>query len=427
VWVSFGFSANPYETGPVPLSDDGEFLLVGRDTEVADLSARLAASSTIPVLVGANGVGKTSIVRVAAHRLSRASRNDGPRYLALDPPLQLDGGQGLDRFEQDAYYRLAKVLLDDEEFLVRRSVPKQQIKKLRRWLRDPAASQRAFGVTTPFVGGSLQTSTAPSNSGGFKDAGMQMMVGEWLDLCFPDSQSGGVVCLIDNLEILRTSKQAREAVEALRDGLFARNGLRWVLCGTPAVIGGGALFSARMEGRIAPPNRIHPVAAELAPELVTRRLVRFGSPHAYAPVNGTDFRRIYAIVNSRLRSALDLCQEYSLFLHGQGSRPDDSQRSVALERWLAAKANDFTPGPSDVPSASWRLFDRLSELEGEIRSGEAALLGPRFNSIEKLSAAATSLCQTGLLERVEVDEGDYLLQVTTPGWLVAWQRRNFQV
>jgi hypothetical protein len=426
MWAALGFSRNPYDTEPVPPSDDGDFLLVGRDAEVADLTARLTAGSTIPVLVGANGVGKTSIVSVAAYRLSRARSDDGPRYLVLDEPLQLSSAQTLDRFVRDAYYRIAKVLLDEPELLARRGVKKGQVKALRRWLRDPDARQRSFGVSTPFGGGSLQTGGTPSNSEGFKGAGMQMMVDEWLDRCFAESTSGGIVCLIDNLEILKTSAQAREAVEALRDGLFAKRGLRWVLCGTPAVIGGGALFSARMEGRIAPPIQIRPVASELAPELVTRRLERFGSSEAYAPVDGQGFERVYAVVNSRLRYALDLCQEFAFFLHAQGRRPVDADdRAEILDSWLAVKANEFAQAASDVPARSWRLLDDLTDLGGEIRGREADVC--RFDSAEDLAAAATSLCRTGLLERIEADEGDYVLQLTTPGWLVSFQRRDYEL
>jgi hypothetical protein len=423
MWAAFGFARNPYDTEPVPPSDEGDFLLVGRDAEVADLVARLTAGSTIPALVGANGVGKTSIFSVAAYRLSQARSDDGPLYLALDAPLQLNSTRSLDQFVQDAYYRIAKVLLDEPELLARRGVKKKEIKALRRWLRDPDARQRTFGVSTPIIGGSLQTGATPSGSEGFKGAGMQMMVDEWLDRCFGEPGSGGIVSLIDNLEILGTSAHAREAVEALRDGLFAKRGLRWVLCGTPAVIGGRALFSARMEGRIAPPIDIGAVPSELAPDLVTRRLERFGTSEAYAPVDGQGFERIYGVVNSRLRYALDLCQEFAFFLHAQGRRPaDPGERLEILESWLAGRANEVARGASDVPARSWRLFDDLVDIGGEIRSSEADVC--RFDSAEDMAAAATSLWRTGLLERIEADEDNYVLQVTTPGWLVSFERSN---
>lgn len=424
-WADFGFSHNPYGTEPVPSTDDGDFLLVGREAEVAELTTRLSASSTIPVLVGANGVGKTSIVSVAAYRLSQASSLDGSFYLALDPPLQLKPTQSLDRFEQDAYYRIAKALLGEPEFLVRRGVRKRQIKALRRWLREPNSSQRGFGLTSPLGGASVQTGVTPSQSEGFRDAGMKMMVDEWLNECFPGVGSGGIVCLIDNLEILRTSDQARQAVEALRDGLFARPGLHWVLCGTSAVLGGGALSSARMEGRIAPPIDIRPVAATLAPELISRRLRRFGSPAAYAPVDERGFDLLYAVVHSRLRSALDLCQEFALFLHLQERRPDVDERLPLLERWLAAKTNGLAPAQFGIPARSWRLFDELCDLGGELRGREAEICG--FSSAEELAAAATSLSHAGLLQRFEADDRDYVLQATTPGWLVRYQRRNYEV
>jgi hypothetical protein len=426
-WAAFGFSRNPYDTHPVPPSDDGDFLLVGREAEVADLMARLTSGTTIPLLVGNNGVGKTSIVSVAAYRLSAASVEDGPRYLALDPPLQLDSVQTRDRFVRDAYHRIAKVLLDERELLLRSGVKRGEIKALRRWLRDPEAKPRAFGLSTPFGGINWQTGGEASSSDGFTNFGMPAMIDDWLGRCFADQQSGGIVCLIDNLEILNTSAQAREAVEALRDGLFVKPGLRWVLCGTPAVVGGAALFSSRMEGRISPPVSIEPLPLELAPELVTRRLQRFGSPEAYAPVDGEGFERIYAVVRSRLRYALDLCQEFAFFLATQTQRRPMGavERLEVLDDWLAQKASEFAEPAAQVPARSWRLFEDLTDLGGEISGHQADMC--RFETAEDLAIAAAPLIRAGLLERTETDQGDYVLQATTPGWLVRFQRRGFEL
>jgi hypothetical protein len=423
VWAEFGFNQNPYATVPIPPTDLGESLLVGRDQEVLDLVARITATTSIPVLVGANGVGKTSIVSVATHRLQKGSAGRRPRYLSLYPPLQLPLSGDHQAFERLAYYRIAGVLLENTKFLRDCGVKRGDIKRLGNWLRNPAESQRGGGISTPVVGVTVQSGSTPSGSDGFMNAGMQMMVSDWLDLCFHDSENGGIICVIDNLEILKTSGRARASIESLRDGLFAKNGLRWVLCGTPAVAGGGALFSARMEGRIAPPIEIQPVPSGYASELISRRLQHYGSVGSYSPVDEMGFQHIYSIVNSRLRSALDLCQEYAIYLYGQERRPGESERVAVLDRWLAAQAASYSLGAGGVEARSWRLFDGLTDLGGEVRGAEAEIL--RFASPADLAAGAVSLISAGLIEKVDLDGGDFLLGVTTPGWLVRFQRRNW--
>lgn len=424
LWAAFGFSQNPYSPLPVPATIVGDTLLVGRDAEVAEVTARLSAGSMIPVLVGANGVGKTSIVSVATYRLSRIRNVGGPVYLTLDEPLQLDPTTSVEQFVQDVYYRVAKVLLKEEKLLTQHGVRKRKIAAFRRWLNEPETRQRGFGLSTPVGGGSVQTGGMP-NEAGFRDGGMRTMVEDWLGLCFPEAEKGGIVCSIDNLELLRTSAKARETLEALRDGLLAKPGLRWVLCGTPIVLGGGALNSARMEGRIAVPTYIQPVEAALVPELIARRIRHYGSPEAYAPVDGQGLECLYAVVHSRLRSALDLCQEFALFLHLQERRPDPEGRLQMLSVWLAEQANRFTPRRPPLSAPSWRLFDDLGDIGGELRGKESQILG--YPRTEDLVAAASSLHYAGLVERVDMDDGDFVLQVTTRGWLVRYQRRDYSV
>lgn len=422
-WAEFGFSQNPYATAPIPASEFGEYLLVGRERELLDLAVRITSSTTIPVLVGANGVGKTSIVSVASHRLRSESQGHWPRYLILQPPLQLGSASDVEAFERAAYYEIAKVLLEEQDLLRQCGVRRAQIRSLSRWLKNPTARQNSFGISTPLGGGSLQTGTTPSDSEGFKSAGLKIMIDDWLEKCFPDFESGGIICVIDNLEILKSSERARTAVEALRDGLFSRTGLRWVLCGTPTVAGGGALFSARMEGRIAPPIEIRPLPQDIAPELISRRLQLYGSDAAYVPVDERMFQRIYSLVNFRLRSALDLCQQYAIFLHGQNLRPQGAERSELLDRWLASKSTEYTPPKDAIGARSWRLFDELCDVGGEVRGVDADIL--RFSDALTLEEAATPLVRLGLVDRAELDLGEFLLSVTTPGWLVSFQRRDF--
>jgi hypothetical protein len=46
----------------------------------------------------------------------------------------------------------------------------------------------------------------PSTSSGFSAAGFRNTIRMWLEMAFPTRSSGGFLCVIDNLELLETSR-----------------------------------------------------------------------------------------------------------------------------------------------------------------------------------------------------------------------------
>ena len=64
-----GFYPLAFQQTSLPPDETGEKLLVGRDAELTQLVSRLQDSTKIPIVEGLNGIGKTSLVNVAAHRL----------------------------------------------------------------------------------------------------------------------------------------------------------------------------------------------------------------------------------------------------------------------------------------------------------------------------------------------------------------------
>ena len=72
LWSDLNFRRNPYTVAPLPATEEGERLLVGRDRELAQLAMMLSSSTTHPTIEGENGVGKTSLVAVAGYRTKRS-------------------------------------------------------------------------------------------------------------------------------------------------------------------------------------------------------------------------------------------------------------------------------------------------------------------------------------------------------------------
>src|SRR5215217_7770311 len=62
IWPQFGFRENPYDNQGLPGDETGDHLLVGRETEVAEVQRKIASAGTHPSVEGLAGVGKTSML-----------------------------------------------------------------------------------------------------------------------------------------------------------------------------------------------------------------------------------------------------------------------------------------------------------------------------------------------------------------------------
>jgi hypothetical protein len=84
LWDELGFRENPYSTDPVPPNDEGVQLLVGREGELQQLRRTITSSGNHTTIEGANGVGKTSLVGIAAYTLLQdylADRANKPLFI----------------------------------------------------------------------------------------------------------------------------------------------------------------------------------------------------------------------------------------------------------------------------------------------------------------------------------------------------------
>ena len=66
-YASYGLTESPFHVYALGADDRGVRLLVGRDTEISLVAQRLHKHGKITCLDGHVGVGKTSLVNVAAY------------------------------------------------------------------------------------------------------------------------------------------------------------------------------------------------------------------------------------------------------------------------------------------------------------------------------------------------------------------------
>ncbi len=413
-WLSeFGFTKNPYDTMALPASVEGDALLVGRDEEVNFLIQQLTSSSLIPLLYGENGVGKSSIANVAAFRLSQKHSQGNTRYFSLKMK-SIQGNQLADLagFERSIYQEILFLLLDNRKFLERRNIKKREIIKVNKLIRQLGNIGGGGGVGLV----SLNIDYVPNP---FAENSLPSIARSWLEKCFSGCYSGGIICVIDNLENNGTSSQVKKSVESLRDTLFTMPGLLWVFCGTPIAVE-GMRTSRLLQGYLAE-KRIYPIEDSLVPTVVERRIAFYGNVNVDPPIDKDLFETLYTIVNKQLRVAFTLCQEFATFLFNNPVWRHNSRKSE-FKTWIDQMASDLPEREYEIPNESWQLFEKIITFGSDISSNDLELLG--LSDVEELNRLALPLKFHRLLEIVETDDG-FVVRITRDGWLVNYKRHNY--
>lgn len=426
-WRELGFKGSPYDTDPVPASDEGEKLLVGRDAELDRVRRYIAASALHPTIEGENGVGKTSLVAVAGHQLRRSFEAGESRQLIipLGPTFQLSKGDTADAFERKVYYQVAQAFVEHRRILEAAALKAPDTRRVDKWLSQPLARGGGLGGSAMGFGAQGSAGSTPNTSTGFDQAGFQATVASWLTECFPDRATGAFLCVLDNLELLETSQAARSVLESLRDSVLSQTGLRWVLCGARGIVRTGA-SSPRLEGRLREPLVLRPIPEASVAEVVARRIEAYRlRPGARAPVGRNGFRHIYEILNGNLRNALKFADDYSFWLidEGQSEKAGDPD---LLEAWLSDTADRYVEDTTQVRPRAWELFEGIVQMDGSCSPSDYEVFG--FNSSMAMRPHIKSLEDANLLQSSidETDQRRKTISVTPRGWLVQYQRSGYQ-
>lgn len=411
-WLTeFGFKKNPYDTMALSSSEEGSQLLVGRDKEVDFLTQQLTTSSMIPLLYGENGVGKSSIANVAAYRLSQKYNQGNRRFFSLKL-RSIQGTQlsDLKEFERSIYHDIIYLLLNNKKFLRNRGIKRREIFKVEMLTRRMGNIGGGLGPVT------MQYTPNPS-----AENYLPNIARNWLEKCFTGSFSGGIICVIDNLENSGTPNKVKSIVESLRDTLLTIPGLLWILCGTPTAVD-GVRTSRLLQGYIAE-KQIYPINENVVPIVVERRITVYGDKNFDPPVDKELFEILYAIVNKQLRVAFTLCERFAIFLY-DNSVWKSNDRKNEFRTWINQIAFNLPDKENEISDESWRLFDKITTLGSDISSADLELLS--MSSVEEFNKFALSLKTKRLLEIIETDDG-FMIRVTKEGWLVNYKRHNYGI
>ncbi|MEM9010448.1 MAG: hypothetical protein AAGE18_04425 [Pseudomonadota bacterium] len=423
MWEQFGFTQNPYDHFPVSADDAGERLLVGRSKELEALMLRIKGRNAIPILEGDIGIGKTSIIAVSSFKLEREFLiNGGQCYLTLNKPFQIEPSQAINQFSENVYREILIKIHEMRNELIDRSVDVGDTKKLYDWL----SSEQYLNISGSVGGFGGGFSNSPNMTEGFSSLGFQNNVNQLLKKMFPHKKKGGIICVIDNLELLEKSSKARATLEAMRDKVLTAHGLIWIVCGARGIVRGVA-SSPRLQGYLSNPIDIKPIPLDRIQDLIQRRVSEYKDENqkTNCPVEQEGFNHIFKICNENLRISFKFCCDFAEWLiDNPQEKLDSSEKLELLKVWLAGEADEFLRDAKLTPKP-WEIFDRIIENGGSIAPSDHPDFG--YETPMAMRPHIKALEDAGLVESTidETDQRRRTIAVTPKGWLISYSRRGY--
>ncbi len=423
IYKDWGFNESPFNTGALQPDEIGSTLLVGRDKEIDQILRRLFNPPASVTVEGLNGVGKTSLVNVALYQAYLNFFNEKTRtlFIPCGRTFQLTAETGLDEFVSNVYLEIAQTLIKRSEELenLGYSLPSNS-ESIDKWLNSPHISTWQATLGPIGAGRNMETNT----SDGFKDSGLRAKVDGWLKEIFPTQEHGAVVCIIDNLELLETSEQARRQLERLRDEILTLSGIRWVLCGSLGIIKSVA-STQRLEGYLHKPIEILSVERKYIRELFEKRIQYYSTESespGYLPMTSSDIDFLYEVLNENLRNTIHYCDQYSLYTADNNIKTSsDADKTKYFFEWLQNQSNSImTSIEAQLRPRSLKLFQDVINYGGVFSPSDFEKF--EFNSIPALRPQVLELEKVALLSSTidETDNRRKTIQVTPKGWLASY-------
>ncbi len=425
IYKAWNFSDNPFKTTPLQPDQEGKQLLVGRKSEIKRILTRVFNPPSLVTVEGLNGVGKTSLVNVSMFDCYENFFNQkvDTLYIPCIRTFQLSSDKNPEDFMDEVLIEVSQTLIRRAEELQNLGLPiPDNSREINSWLNSPYKS--TFQATLGPVG--LGKNTETNTSLGFERSGFRNTVRNWLEEIFPNGYNGGVVCIIDNLEILETSDNARKALEQLRDTLFNFSGIRWVLCGALGIVKSIAA-SPRLEGLLHDPIEIFGINQEFAKEIFESRINYYKTnSDYYIPINADSFSFLFDVLSQNIRNTLSYANEYCMRIFDDSTTPksDDEKENMFLE-WVTRLSDDYYDAViSQLRPRAIKLFKEIFSKGSSFSPSDFEKFG--FNSIPAMRPHVKDLETVGLVttSKDDTDNRRKSIQLTAKGQFVGYAIRK---
>ncbi|PIA80364.1 hypothetical protein BFR04_17030 [Gaetbulibacter sp. 4G1] len=413
-YEDWGYVSNPFITSPLTAGEKGSELLIGREKEKRKLVNRLKSDSGIVTIEGANGIGKTSIVNVASYELFEDSLKQKSKkiFIPCKDHFQLSANCDVNEFIDSIYFSIAQTILDKSEYF---KTHLRLSASLETWLNAPEIET----IQAQVAGFGFGHNSSLNTSEGYSKSGFKKEIKDCLKSLFPSKDFGFMICMIDNLELLKSSDKAKEVLEVLRDELFTIKGVKWIFSGSHGIIR-SLVSSSRLSGFLLKPIVLDEVKSIYVPKLLTSRINSFKShidDIPYAPFTDEDFVSLYSNLDGNLREVFTKISSYCLDVYESDREPDfPAQKNKRFEKWLSEERYQTIASVRDVAdSRSLKLLKLIIKRDGNITKSKLKKLDFEnikavLESIDQLESAglvSKMVYQLNELERLNSSYGEY--------------------
>lgn len=425
IYHDWGFKDNPFKTTSLPAKEEGEKLIAGRDQKIRKFIRRLYNQPQIVTMEGLNGIGKSSIINVSIFRAFTnylRNRSENPLFVPCTKVFQLKPESSAEDFMDEVFIEIAQTLIRYKRELIALNVKlPENLDEIDTWLNSPQLKsyQGSLGIATFNVGMGQNIKTNVSK--GFEKSGFRIAVRNWLMHMFPKENFGGIVCVIDNMELLERSATARKVIEELRDSLFNVQGIRWVMCGALGIIS-SIVASPRLEGMLHDPILVNGILKKFAPEILEKRVNAFKKgDYYYLPLTLESFSELFDILQLNIRNTLKYANDFCIWVDDMELKPQStSEKESVFLKWIVEKSNRYYQDiQRQLKPRTLQLFKDAIELKDGFALADHDLFD--YESPQAMRPCIKNLESRGLIISV-IDEQDSRrksIQITPKGWFVS--------
>lgn len=421
VYEEWGFNENPFSPTPLQPNEEGKKLLIGRDEEIKELMIRLFNPPSLVTVEGANGIGKSSLINATLYECYEDYFNQRRNCLFIPcyKNFQISLTKDPEEFVDDVLVEVAQTLLmrADELTNLGFEIPDNST-SIDKWLNSPMISNFQVSIGNFGVGfGSI-----PNDSSGFARSGFRSVIRGWLQTIFPVDTGGGVVCTIDNLEILETTDTARKLVEQLRDLLFNLPGIRWILCGASGIVKSIG-SSQRLEGLLHDPIEIMRINQNYAKSIFDSRMEYCSyNSKFYMPLTEKNFVTLFSLFAQNVRTTFKYANDYCIYIHSKTIIPrSESEKDSMFSDWLNDLSNHHLKIIVEhLSSRALIFFKKILKYNNSFSLCDYKTFS--FESITIMEAYLNDLATIGVIKFFK-EENDYRrksIQLTSIGYFVGF-------
>lgn len=334
IYSDWGFEGQPFDHNPLGRNYLGERLLIGREIEKRTIISRLKYTNKIVTIEGEVGVGKTSLVNVAS--FENFNEIDDAQECIQIPCIeifQLKPGENIQELRKKVLLKLAETIVRNSEY-----INTKMEKTIEKFFSPELVTSVSGGLSVLGCGIDGGTSHELNDTQVFNEEGFYSLVIKILKDSFKGFENSGIVCMIDNLELIRDNDEVRDLLEEMRDVVFNIPGTKWVLCGANHIFR-SLVRSQRLQGYMHDPIVVNPLSISVIPTVLDARIREYSTGTYYLPFTDDEFCSLYRILKGVTRAIFDMIDKYCNWVFETHQDPEtDEEKEDLFGVWLRTVA-----------------------------------------------------------------------------------------